>query len=86
MMSNKVKNYKKAKKEKKSQKIFGAKGFRLIESNYNNKLGEIDLIMSNKEVLVFVEVKLKVGDKFGSPEEMISKYKLNRIRRIAESF
>ncbi|MBP6867134.1 YraN family protein [Candidatus Shapirobacteria bacterium] len=87
MMSNKVKNYKKGKEgEEIAKKFLEQKGFRLIESNYNNKLGEIDLIMSNKEVLVFVEVKLKVGDKFGSPEEMISKYKLNRIRRIAESF
>ena len=86
-MSNKVKNYKKGKEgEEIAKKFLEQKGFRLIESNYNNKLGEIDLIMSNKEVLVFVEVKLKVGDKFGSPEEMISKYKLNRIRRIAESF
>ena len=86
-MSNKVKNYKKGKEgEEIAKKFLEQKGFRLIESNYNNKLGEIDLIMSNKEVLVFVEVKLKVGDKFGSPEEMISKYKLSQIRRVAEAF
>ena len=33
-----------------------------------------------------MEVKLKIGDKFGSPEEMISKYKLSQIRRVAETF
>jgi putative endonuclease len=87
MMNNKVKNYKKGKEgEEIARKFLIQKGFRLIESNYSNKLGEIDLIMSDNDVLVFVEVKLKVGDKFGLPEEMISKYKLNRIRRIAESF
>lgn len=86
-MNNKVKNYKKGKEgEEIARKFLIQKGFRLIESNYSNKLGEIDLIMSDNDVLVFVEVKLKVGDKFGLPEEMISKYKLNRIRRIAESF
>lgn len=42
--------------------------------------------MTNKDTLVFVEVKLKVGDKFGLPEEMINKHKLARIRRVAESY
>jgi len=71
-MNNKVRNYKTGKEgEEIARKFLVQKGFRLIESNYSNKLGEIDLIMLDKEVLVFVEVKLKIGDKFGSPEEMI---------------
>ncbi|HOG37699.1 MAG TPA: YraN family protein [Candidatus Woesebacteria bacterium] len=87
MMNNKVRNYKTGKEgEEIARKFLVQKGFRLIESNYSNKLGEIDLIMLDKEVLVFVEVKLKIGDKFGSPEEMISKYKLSQIRRVAETF
>jgi len=87
MMNNKVRNYKTGKEgEEIARKFLVQKGFRLIESNYSNKLGEIDLIMLDKEVLVFVEVKLKIGDKFGSPEEMISKYKLSQIRRVAEAF
>ncbi|HNZ84531.1 MAG TPA: YraN family protein [Candidatus Woesebacteria bacterium] len=86
-MNNKVRNYKTGKEgEEIARKFLVQKGFRLIESNYSNKLGEIDLIMLDKEVLVFVEVKLKIGDKFGSPEEMISKYKLSQIRRVAETF
>ena len=44
--------------------------------NYENKIGEIDLIVVDKDFLVFVEVKLKVGDMFGTPEEMINKRKL----------
>ena len=87
MMNNKVRNYKTGKEgEEIARKFLVQKGVRLIESNYSNKLGEIDLIMLDKEVLVFVEVKLKIGDKFGSPEEMISKYKLSQIRRVAETF
>ena len=62
------------------------KGFELMEMNYENKIGEIDLIMTDKDWLVFVEVKLKVGDKYGSPEEMINKNKLAKIKRVAESF
>lgn len=87
MMNSKIQNYKKGKEgEEIAKKFLLEKGFEWIESNYLNKLGEIDLIMSHEDWLVFVEVKLKIGDKFGTPEEMISNGKLNRIRRIAEGF
>ena len=62
------------------------KNFRFIESNYQNKIGEIDLVMSDNDTLVFVEVKLKVGDKYGLPEEMINRSKVSQIRRVAESY
>ena len=62
------------------------KGWRLVKMNYTNELGEIDLIMIDKSVLVFVEVKLKVGEKYGRPEEMIDRRKLWRIRRVAERY
>ena len=84
---NKTKNYKKGREgEEIAREYLIKKGFRLIESNYSNKLGEIDLIMVDKDILIFVEVKLKVGDRFGTPEEMINNHKLSRIRRIAEGF
>jgi len=84
---SKFKNYKKGKEgEEIAREFLIKKGFSLIESNYSNKLGENDLIMNDKDWLVFVEVKLKIGDKFGTPEEMINKNKLSRIKRIAEGF
>ena len=58
----------------------------MIESNYSNNLGEIDLIMKDNDWLVFVEVKLKIGDRFGTPEEMINKNKISQVRRVAEGF
>jgi len=84
---NKTKNYKKGREgEEIAREYLIKKGFRLIESNYSNKLGEIDLIMVDKDILIFVEVKMKIGDRFGTPEEMINKYKLSRIKRVAEGF
>lgn len=86
-MNNKIQNYKKGKEgEEIAREFLIKKGFKLIESNYSNVLGEIDIIMSDKDWLVFVEVKLKVGDKYGTPEEMITKNKLSQVRRVAESF
>jgi len=87
MDRNKIQNYKKGREgEEIAREFLIKKGFRLIESNYSNVLGEIDIIMSDKDWLVFVEVKLKIGDKFGTPEEMINKSKLAKVRRVAESF
>jgi putative endonuclease len=83
----KKENYNKGKNgEEMALEFLLKKGFKLIETNYENKIGEIDLIMIDEDWLVFVEVKLKVGDKFGTPEEMINKRKLAQIKRVAESY
>lgn len=82
-----IKNYNKGKEgEEIARNYLINKGFNLIESNYSNNLGEIDLIMSDKDWLVFVEVKLKIGNRFGQPEDMINKNKLSQIKRVAELF
>lgn len=83
----KKENYNKGKNgEEMAKNFLLKKSFELIEMNYENVIGEIDLIMTDKDWLVFVEVKLKIGDRFGSPEEMINKRKLCQIKRIAESY
>jgi putative endonuclease len=62
------------------------KGFQIIEQNFHTRFGEIDLIATNKNKLHFVEVKLKVGDRFGTPEEMINKRKIWQVMKTAESY
>lgn len=86
-MKIKTFNYKKGKfGEDIARDFLLKKDFELIEQNYQNKIGEIDLIMAKDGVLVFVEVKLKIGDRYGTPEEMIGKGKLFKIRKTAESY
>lgn len=87
MNSNKKYNFSKGRKgEEMARNFLEEKGYELIVSNYENKIGEIDLIMRDKEWLVFVEVKYKYCDKLGLPEEMISPVKIAQIRRVAESY
>jgi len=62
------------------------KGYVFIEANFENKIGEIDLIMSDGDWLVFVEVKYKSDDRLGIPEEMISPNKIWQVKRVAESY
>lgn len=59
------------------------KGYTILERNFGNKFGEIDIIAKDHNTLVFVEVKAKTGIDFGTPEEMISRGKLQKIRTMA---
>ncbi len=67
-------------------KFLQKKGFGILERNFSNKFGEIDIIAKDKEIYVFVEVKSKKGTDIGLPEEMINAYKLQKIRRMAEVY
>lgn len=62
------------------------KGYKILERNYHTRFGEIDLIVSKGGFLTFVEVKLKHGDDFGTPEEMIGNLKLSQVQRMAEFY
>ena len=56
-------------------------GLVFVESNFYTKFGEIDLIFFEKssQTLVFVEVKYRRNDFFGSAIEMVTEEKQNRI-------
>ena len=62
------------------------KGFELVSRNYSTRFGEIDLIMRDKGVLVFVEVKTKKGLDFGTPEEMFTRGKYEQVKRMATMY
>jgi len=59
------------------------KGYQILENNFSNKYGEIDIIAKDRETMVFVEVKAKKGLQYGLPEEMINRNKLQKIRNMA---
>jgi len=80
-------NFFKGREGEKEAKIYLEKlGYQFLEANYKNKIGEIDLIMTDGDSLVFVEVKLKTGINSGCPEDMIDSRKLYQIKRTAESY
>lgn len=62
------------------------KGYVILERNFANKFGEIDVIAKDGDILVFVEVKTKIGIEFGLPEEMVGKGKLYRIQHMAQLY
>ncbi len=61
-------------------------GLKLFQSNFLCKLGEIDLIMEEKERLVFVEVRYRHSVEHGSGADTIQHHKRLRIIRAAQVF
>lgn len=58
-------------------------GYSIIETNYRCKLGEIDIIARDGEMVVIVEVRTKTGLAFGRPEESINRDKARKLNRLA---
>ena len=62
------------------------KRYKLVAANYRCRFGEIDLIVSNRTYLVFVEVKLRKSDKFASAAEFVDIRKQSRLRTTASLY
>ena len=63
-----------------------ARGLRLIERNYNCRLGEIDLILVDGPTLVFAEVRLRRNRDYGGAAASITATKRQRILRAARHY
>ncbi len=59
------------------------KGYELLERNYKTKYAEIDIVCKKKEELVFIEVRTRANENFGSPEESVNYEKIRRLKRSA---
>lgn len=76
--------------EKLARKFLEKKGYKILEQNYRTRFAEIDLLALNKvegvDTLVFVEVRTKIGENFGSPEDTINKAKLRKVLWNAKNY
>jgi putative endonuclease len=62
------------------------RGYHIIETNYRCPAGEIDIVARQGETLVFIEVRTKSSQEFGSPEESITSAKKARLRALAAHY
>lgn len=60
--------------------------FLIVERNFQKRYGELDIIALKDNILVFVEVKTRIGRKFGLPEEAVTTRKLSEIKQTAYYF
>lgn len=62
--------------------FFKEKGFEIVETNFRARGGEIDLIVSKDELIVFVEVKTLL---WGNPEVLARELNSEKQKRILET-
>lgn len=72
--------------EKKAEQFLKKQGMKVIARNYSCKHGEIDLIMEDKDSLVFVEVRFRRCDDYGGALSSVTPSKQNKIKRSALHF
>ena len=65
--------------EKAARKFLKKRGYRVRETGFRCRHGEIDIIAQKKDYLVFVEVRTKSSLDFGTPEESITQAKKERL-------
>lgn len=62
------------------------KRYAIVAAGYRCRFGEIDLIVSDRKYLVFVEVKLRKGSSFAKAMEYVDRNKQDRIRVTASMY
>jgi len=58
-------------------------GYRIVERNYRCVFGEIDIVASEGDTTVFVEVKSRSSDRYGSPQAAVGPEKQRKLSMIA---
>jgi putative endonuclease len=61
-------------------------GLKFVARNYTCRFGEIDLIMQDKEFLIFVEVRYRKNKDFGGSLESVNFHKQKKILRAASCY
>ena len=63
-----------------------ARGYHIVEANYRCRWGEIDLIAREGTFWVFVEVRTRRSDAYGTPEESVTESKARRLMLTAQDY
>jgi putative endonuclease len=67
-------------------KFLKDQGYKILERNYKNKFGEIDIIAQQKGVICFIEVKARHSLNLGYPQEAVTSSKQRQISRVAVNY
>ena len=63
-----------------------AQGMKMVARNFHSRRGEIDLVMLDRDFLVFIEVRSRHNTGFGSAAESVTRKKQLRIIHAAHYF
>ena len=67
-------------------RVYETDGYEVLDRNWKIKGGELDLVLSRQNEIVFCEVKTRSSDRFGSAAEAVGPRKQQLLRRTALSW
>jgi putative endonuclease len=67
-------------------RVYEQRGFAVVARNWRCHLGELDLVIVRRDLLVFCEVKTRSGPAFGGGYEAVTWSKRRRIRNLAVAY
>jgi putative endonuclease len=69
-----------------AQRVYERRGYVVVARNWRCAIGELDLVLLRRGLLVFCEVKTRSGPAFGAGYEAVSWSKRRKIRSLAEVY
>lgn len=72
--------------EKKAEEYLKKQGYKILVLNFKTRVGEIDIIAKEKDVIVFIEVKTRRNDDFGTPAEAVNRVKQQKYFKVATEY
>lgn len=66
--------------------LYRRRGFTLVARNWRCSIGEVDLVLRRRDLLVFCEVKTRTGSRHGGGFEAVDARKRRKLRSLAEVF
>jgi len=61
-------------------------GYKIIARNHRTRCGEIDIIAREGETLVFIEVKARTSNRYGSAKAAVTPHKQRQISKVALAY
>jgi len=72
--------------EKAAAKFLKDRGYDVLDTNFRCRYGEIDIVARYGDCLIFVEVRTKKSLAFGTPEESITRSKMDKLILSAQTY
>ena len=72
--------------ERVARNFLANKGCRVLETGFRCAWGEVDIVASDGDELVFVEVRTRRGIALGTPQESVTRAKARRLTATAQSY
>lgn len=72
--------------ERKARAYLRLRGWKILEKNYKNPFGEVDIIAKKRDTVAFIEVKTRLTDGFGAPSQAVDERRKLRYISAAKYY